>query len=238
MPVTESFLKERTIRAKTDFDGLLIKSLDCAWEFKNKYSSEDCRYKFFAHFFELNGWLILQLDEFLRLLESQQIKFNEKTLDAKHRLTFLDQFDTINRANYCTTGIFYTEQLLKSINVKMGINAARDKYWNITKNLLVYLEPSLTSDDIKDNRNHLILNTPAQIRNTLHNNGYAGMEFDIVVDERILSFKKGQLLVGTGWITLYKIFGALTELLLEILNNPKIRNIRDIPELYPSEQGI
>jgi hypothetical protein len=106
MPVTEAFLKERTLLAKTEFDKFLIKTADCSLKFKDKYSLDDCRYTFFAHFFELNGWLMIQLDQFLGLLDSQQqIKFNNKVLDAKHRSTFLDQFDTINRANYCTTGM-------------------------------------------------------------------------------------------------------------------------------------
>ncbi len=238
MPITESFLKDSTTKAKADFDELLMKALKCTLEHKNNYSLEDSRYKFFSHFFELNGWLIIQLDEYFRLLDSKEIKLNENVLNAKHRLTFLDQFDTINRANYCTTGIFYTEQLLKSINVNLGINTAQDKYWDITKKLLIYLDPSLTNTDIRNNRDHLILNTPAHIRNSLHNNGYVGRDLSIVVDGIKRSFREGAQIVGTGWITLYDIFDALINLLLKILHNTKISNVSNIPELYQSEQGI
>ncbi len=216
MPLSEAFLRERGILAKIDFDKLLVKSLDCSLKYKNKYS-EDCRYKFFTHFFELNCWLINQLDNYLGLLDSKEIRFNDHVLDAKHRSTFLDQFDTINRANYCTTGIFYTEQLLKSINVKIDKHLSRDGYWNITRDLLFYLEPSLAksliksqtkslkanyikmkNDIIKNDKNHLILNTPAQIRNTLHNNGYTNKDFDIIVDNKLISIKEHEQLVGTG----------------------------------------
>ena len=255
MPVTEAFLKERTLLAKPEFYKFLLKTADCSLKFKDKYSLDDCRYTFFAHFFELNGWLMIQLDQFLDLLDSQeQIKFNDKALDDKHRSTFLDQFDTINRANYSTTGIFYTEQLLKSINVTIGKHLSRDGYWNITRDLLFYLDPSLTesltkslkkpnyikmkNDIIKNDKNHLILNTPAQIRNTLHNNGYTNKDFDIVVNDKLISVKKDKQLVGKGWMTLCKVFDALIELLLVILYNPKIEKIKRIPELYKSEQGI
>ena len=258
MPVTEAFLKERTLLAKTEFDKFLTKTADCSLKFKDRYSLDDCRYTFFAHFFELNGWLMIQLDQFLGLLDSQQqIKFNDKELDAKHRSTFLDQFDTINRANYWTTGIFYTEQLLKSINVKIDKHLSRDGYWNITRDLLFYLEPSLgksliksqtkslkanyikiKNDIIKSDKNHLILNTPAQIRNTLHNNGYTNKDIDIIVDNKLISIKEHEQLVSTGWITLCKVFDALIELVLVILHNPKIERIKHIPELYKSEQGI
>jgi hypothetical protein len=254
MPVTEAFLKERTLLAKPEFYKFLLKTADYSLKFKDNYSLGDCRYTFFAHFFELNGWLMMQLDQFLGLLDSkEQIKFNDKVLDAKHRSTFLDQFDTINRANYCTTGIFYTEQLLKSINVKIGKHLSRDGYWNITRDLLFYLDPSLTesltkslkkgnyikmkNEIIKNDKNHLILNTPAQIRNTLHNNGYTNKDFDIIVNNKLISVKKDKQLVGTGWITLCKVFYDLIELLLVILHNPKIKRIKHIPELYKSEQG-
>lgn len=60
---SEAFLKDKTIMAKTDFDKLLLKSLNYGRNYKNKYSIEDCRYKFFAHFFEPNGWLIIQLKQ-------------------------------------------------------------------------------------------------------------------------------------------------------------------------------
>jgi hypothetical protein len=254
MPVTEAFLKERTLLAKPEFYKFLLKTADCSLKFKHNYSLGDCRYTFFAHFFELNGWLMIQFDQFLGMLDSQErIKFNDKVLDVKHRSTFLDQFDTINRANYCTTGIFYTEQLLKSINVKIGKHLSRNGYWNITRDLLFFLDPSLTkslakslkkanyikmkNDIIKKDKNHLILNTPAQIRNTLHNNGYTNKDFDVIIDNMLISIKKDKQLVGTGWITLCKVFDALVELLLEILHNPKIEGIRYIPELYKSEQG-
>lgn len=257
MPTTEVFLKEKTLLAKTCFDEFLIKTANYSLKFKDKYSLGDCRYTFFAHFFELNGWLMIQLDQFLGLLESkEQIKFNNKVLDAKQRPTFLDQFDTINRANYCTTGSFYTEQLLKSINVKIDKHLSRDGYWNITRDLLFYLEPSLgksllksqtkslkanyikmKNDIIKSDKNHLILNTPAQIRNTLHNNGYTNKDFDIIVDNKIISIKEHEQLAGTGWITLCKVFDALIELVIAILHNPKIARIKRIPELYKSEQG-
>jgi hypothetical protein len=38
MPVTEAFLKERTLLAKTEFDIFLTKTADCSLKFKDKYS--------------------------------------------------------------------------------------------------------------------------------------------------------------------------------------------------------
>ena len=169
-------------------------------------------------------------------MESQEIKFNDHVLDAKHRLTFLDQCDTINRGNYCTTGMFYTEQLLMSINSYLKEYDENDGYSTLTKKLLIFLGYS-EANNILDNRNYVILNTPAQIRNTLHNNGYAGRDFKIIIDGEICHIIKGQQLERTGWATLYKIFEALIELLNEILDNNKIENIKYIPELYKSEQG-
>lgn len=171
------------------------------------------------------------------MLDTQGIKFNDMQLDPKHRSTFLDQFDPINRGNYCTTGTFYIEQLLMSINSYLKESEKNDGYSVLIKKMLIFLDRT-QANDILDNRNYIILNTSAQIRNTLHNNGYAGRDYKIIIDGQIYPIVKGQRLEWTGWPTLYKIFDALIELLNDIFGNNKIKNIRFIPELYRSEQGI
>ncbi len=48
----------------------------------------------------------------------------------------------------------------------------------------------------KNDKNHLILNTPAQIRNTLHNNEYTNKDLDIIVDNKLISIKEHRTVSG------------------------------------------
>lgn len=215
-------LNQITHNARNDFLNLLKKSWNCVQTYEKKYSGTDVRSHFFIVFAELNLWLLIQLDSFSEMLDNNTDRISRyMNLNPNSRLMFLSQYDTINRASYCTHAMFEVEDFLKLIGLKVGMKPT-NKYG-------LFIEEFLKRIDKYDGNTILILKSPAHIRNSLHNNGYASYDFELLVGNNLYKFVKDQQVYYTGWDNLYLMFDRLIDKIVEIIDSPKIQIINQIP---------
>src|SRR5919202_5768163 len=128
-------LHEKTQTARIDFNNLALKSWEKAHENNRFHGSDDIRCDFFVVISELNSWLLIQLDTFLEILESNNTKIPKYAkLAPNDGIQFLLQFDMLNRASYCTNAMFYVERFLNVIGSRIGVN--KGSYSGYTSNLL------------------------------------------------------------------------------------------------------
>ena len=191
-------LHEKTQAARIDFNNLASKSWEKAQENGRFHGSDDIRCDFFVIFSELNLWLVIQLDTFLELLDSNSTKIPKyASLTPNDRIQFLLQYDTLNRASYCTNAMFQIEYFLNVIGSKIGVE--KDGYYRYTKSLLSRL-------NIYDDNKFKTLNAPAQIRNSLHNNGCPDRDFEVTIrDDCINSLKVNQSYILVGGVCTYSL---------------------------------
>ena len=184
-------LHEKTQTARIDFNNLATKSWKKAQENGRFHGSDDIRSDFFVIFSELNLWLLIQLDTFLELLESDSMKISKYvSLTPNDRIQFLLQYDTLNRASYCTNAMFQVEHFLNVIGSRIGVE--KDSYYRYTKSLLSRL-------NMYDDNKFKTLNAPAQIRNSLHNNGCSDRDFEVTIRGRLYKFAKSKSIIYTSW---------------------------------------
>ena len=213
-------LHKKTQTARIDFNNLASKSWEKAQENDRFHGSDDMRSDFFVTFSELNLWLLVQLDTFLELLKSDNIKISKNvSLTPNDRIQFLLQYDTLNRASYCTNAMFQVEHFLNVIGSKIGVE--KDGYYSYTKSLLSRL-------NIYDDNKFKTLNAPAQIRNSLHNNGCPDRDFEVTIRGRLYKFVKSKPIMYTGWGGLYIFFDELLNIIIEITDNHALRKIPKI----------
>jgi hypothetical protein len=213
-------LHEKTQTARIDFNNLASKSWEKAQENGRFHGSDDIRCDFFVIFSELNLWLLIQLDTFLELLESNGTKIPKyASLTPNDSIQFLLQYDTLNRASYCTNAMFQIKHFLNVIGSKIGVE--KDSYYRYTKSLLSRL-------NIYDDNKFKTLNAPAQIRNSLHNNGCPDRDFEVTIRGRLYKFVKNKPIVYTGGGNLYIFFDELLNIIIEITDN---RVLRKIPKI-------
>jgi hypothetical protein len=223
LDTSEVFLKQITKNAVTDFSSLLKRSWIHAQEYHQRYGKDDARCDFFIVFSELNLWLLLQLDNFLELLDQSSTKIGrhmELTVVATNQ--FLLQYDTVNRSSYCTKAMFDVENFLVSIAKSLSLPRDNKGYFRFTRALLSHL-------GILDNQKFSVLNAPAQVRNALHKNGYADHDFQVTLRQRSYKFTKGDQVKFTGWGNLYIFFDELLDVLVEIIGNPNVQQVNKIP---------
>src|SRR5919199_1234565 len=213
-------LHKKTQTARIDFNNLASKSWEKAQENDRFHGSDDIRYDFFVIFSELNLWLLIQLDTLLELLKSDSIKISKNvSLTPNDRIQFLLQYDTLNRASYCTNAMVQVEHFLNIMGNKIGVE--KDSYYSYTKSLLSRL-------NIYDDNKFKILNAPAQIRNSLHNNGCPDRDFEVTIRGRLYKFVKSKPIMYTGGGNLYIFFDELLNIIIEITDN---RVLRKIPKI-------
>lgn len=149
--------------AKADFFVMLTRCLNYSQRYEKEYGKDDMRSDFYIIFSQLNMWLLLQLDYLLQMLDPSNENTSKYTnLTSESRKVFLVQYDTINRASYCSKAIFDVEHFLMTISKVLGLFTKKG-FYNISKQIMQYL-------DIEDQETKLrILNAPAKIRNSLHN---------------------------------------------------------------------
>jgi len=120
--------------------------------------------------------------------------------------------------------MFRAEDFIK--NLMKGLQKPpKGNYFNFTKVLLKHLK-------INEPQKHLILNAPYQLRNSLHNNGYAYHDFKVTLQNNNYIFEKGKQIKFTGWNHLYIFFDEFTEFIIEIINSPIVKKISKIPHTY------
>ena len=105
---------------------------------------------------------------------------------------------------------------------KIGVE--KDSYYSYTKSLLSRL-------NIYDDNKFKILNAPAQIRNSLHNNGCPDRDFEVTIRGRLYKFVKNKPIVYTGWGNLYIFFDELLNIIIEITDNRALRKIPKIKRI-------
>ena len=82
----------------------------------------------------------------------------------------------------------------------------------------------LTVDQFK------ILNVPADIRNSLHNNGYhVENDFEVTIRGKFYKFEKGKKVMLAGWNNLYIIFDELLNVIEIIIESPQVKQLPKIP---------
>ena len=213
-------LREKTQTARIDFNNLALKSWEKAHENSRFHGSDDIRCDFFVVFSELNSWLLIQLDTFLELLESNNTKIPKYAkLAPTDGIQFLLQFDMLNRSSYCTNAMFHVEHFLNVIGSRIGVD--KGSYYSYTKNLLSRL-------NMYDDDKFKMLNAPAQIRNSLHNNGCPDREFEVTIRGRLYKFVKSKPIIYTGWDSLYIFFDELLNIIIEITDKHALRKIPKI----------
>jgi len=213
-------LREKTQTARIDFINLALKSWEKAQENGRFHGSDDIRSDFFVIFSELNLWLLIQLDTFLEILESDTIKISKHVpLTRNDRIQFLLQFDTLNRASYCTNAMFHVEYFLNVIGSRIGVD--KDSYYSYTKSLLSRL-------NMYDDYKFKMLNAPAQIRNSLHNNGCPDRDLEVTIRGRLYKFVRSKPIIYTGWESLYIFFDELLDIMIEITEKHALRKIPKI----------
>jgi len=113
---------ELTKNANRDFRKILEKSWILGQRFSKEYGKDDVRCDFFIVFSELNLSILLELVHLSELLKSTNTEIEQyMKLTPNDRVQFLLQFDTLNRANYLTHGMFEVENFLKSLKDGLGI---------------------------------------------------------------------------------------------------------------------
>jgi hypothetical protein len=216
-------LYQITREAKGNFVLVLNKVWRLHQEYDKKYTITDARTDFFSAFAELNLWLLIQLDSFLEILDKNNDRISRyMTMNSANRTQFLAQYDTINRATFCSKAMFDVEHFLRFSAKGLQLSLQNNNYGTLADELLRTVGIT-TSDSL------LIMKNIAHIRNSLHNNGYAGYDFVMLVGSNRYSFTKGQQVYHTGWDSLYVMFDKLINKLVEIINSKKFKSIKIIP---------
>ena len=108
---------------------------------------------------------------------------------------------------------------LNVLGSKIGVE--KDSYYRYTRSLLTHL-------NMYDDTKFKTLNAPAQIRNSLHNNGCPDRDFEVTIRGRLYKFVKSKPIIYTGWGNLYIFFDELLNIIIEITDN---RALRKIPKI-------
>ena len=208
--------------APLNFGNLLCDIYTLFVKYGKAYGNEDGRTVFFAHSFQLNLWLLIQFDSFLEVFASNSNRVSSHAqLSSENASQFVSQYDTINRANYCTRAMFDVEFFLKSIVKELKRNPDVG-YRALTKKLKDELKLSDYQCDI--------LNLPAVTRNTLHNNGYhREKDWEVVIGRRKYKFEKDKKVRFAGWDNLYIMFDELLDVLEVIVESQKLKSLANIP---------
>jgi hypothetical protein len=187
----------------------------------NGYGPEDARAEYFAQYYLLNLWLLIQFDSFLEVFASNSNKVSKYApLTPQNTIQFMSQYDTINRASYCTKAMFDVEHFLKSVAKPLRKDAKR--YRDMTKNL----KNSLKLTDYHLN----VLNLPARVRNSLHNNGYhKENNFQMKIRGHEYKFVKDEKIACSGWDKLYIMFDELLNVIEVIIESERVRQEPMIP---------
>jgi hypothetical protein len=156
-------LPQLIVNTKPNFINLSQKTRGLIEKYNNAYGPEDARTEFFIQNLLLNVWLLIQFDSFPEVFASNSNKMSRYAQLTPQDVTqFMSQYDTINKASYCTKAMFDVEHFLNSVAKLLGIKARG--YRDMTGKLKNSL--NLTGYQLD------ILNVPARVRNSLHNNGY------------------------------------------------------------------
>ena len=111
------------------------------------------------------------------------------------------------------------EHFLNVIGSRIGVD--KGSYYSYTKNLLSRL-------NMYDDDKFKMLNAPAQIRNSFHNNGCPDRDFEVTIRGRLYKFVKSKPIMYTGWENMYKFFDELLNIMIEVTDKHALRKIPKI----------
>jgi len=217
-------LNQIAINAQSNFINFRQKLLSLSQKYMNVHGADDARADFFMVHFILNIWLLIQFDSFLEVLDRHSNRLSRYIqLNEDDRTRFMSQYDTITRASYCTKAMFEVEHFLHTLANRLdGIIASRDGYWKMTERLQKSL--NLKGYQFK------VLNTPALVRNSLHNDGYHnGKYFKVVIRGKSYEFVSGKQVNFSGWDNLYIMFDELIDVIDFIVDSTKVKQLPKIP---------
>jgi hypothetical protein len=215
-------LNQTIIDVQTDFKKLLQKTYALIQKYNNAYGDGDGRAEFFVQSFLLNLWLLIQFDSFLEVFARRSNRVSRHApFSPQDSILFRDQYDTINRASYCTKAILNVEHFLKSIVKLLGMNKEVG-YGEMTRKLK---NPLNLTDYQLD-----ILNALAHVRNSLHNNGYHTEEdFEMVIRGKSYKFEKDKQVKFSGWDNLYIMFDEVLDVIVVIIESTEVKQLAKIP---------
>jgi hypothetical protein len=178
-------LNQIIVNAQTNFNNLLQKTQALIEKYNNAYGAEDARAEFFVGYYILNLWLLIQFDSFLEVFAPRSNRVSRHVqLTPQNTTQFMAQYDTINRASYCTNAMFNVENFLNSLTERLG-KKKDGGYRTVTRTIKDSLK--LIDEQFK------ILNVPAVVRNSLHNNGYhTEKDFEVVIRGKLYKFETGK----------------------------------------------
>lgn len=206
-------IQNEVIKARQNFSKFYTDLRTEAYSNRDKYSEEDIRCGFFVILYQDVLWPSLVLEEFSQVINEKTSVKEFLMMDDIPRLQFLFSYNQITRMSFLTKFMFDIEDFLKSIMAASG-NPMDDGYYVMTEKLLKLL-------DLYDKQNHGILNAPAQIRNSLHNGGFASYDFEVIIKEKTFKFKRGERIVFASWDNIYLILDELVNLIKIIIKNKK-----------------
>ena len=215
-------LNQTIVDVQRNFKNLLQKTYALIQKYNKAYGEEDGRAEFFVQYFLLNLWLLIQFDSFLEVFARRSNRVSRYIqFTPEDTIQFKSQYNTINRATYCTKAMFDVEHFLKSIAKLLGMNTEVG-YQEMTRKL----KNSLNLTDYQLD----ILNALARVRNSLHNNGYHTEEdFEMVIRGNSYKFEKDKQVKFSGWGNLYIMFDELLDVIEFILETTDVKKLAKIP---------
>lgn len=207
--------------ARLEFRNLLQKLHTLMQKYDNTYGDEDARCEFFVMYFQLNLWMVIQFDSFLEVLDRRSDRVSRYIiLTEQDRTQFMAQYDTINRASYCTKAMFEVEHFLNSISKELSLTT--HSYRDMIRKLKNKL--NLGNDQFN------ILIAPALIRNSLHNNGFHSKnDFKVVIRGKSYKFEKDKRVMFAGWDNMYIMFDELLDVIEYIIQSPQVMQLSKVP---------
>jgi len=218
-------LNQNTEKAIEDFGTLHDKLFNESRGNSKKFPDGDIRTHFFFTLCELNIWMLINLRTFREMLDESDKKIaNYLKLPEKGKIQVLVAFDIFNRITYTTQFMFQVEDFIKNL-LKALNEPPKNRYYEFTKQFLKKIKK------FRD-QSWRILVAPSQLRNSLHNNGFAYDDFFIRLKGKDYRFIKGQRIDCGGWDTLFIFLNNLVDILVDGIKSEKLEAIKFIPHTY------
>jgi hypothetical protein len=175
------------IQAETDFQILCSKLTDLAT--RMSYLSTDGRGRALHSLISICMWMLLEIKH-IQPYASGNISqltamFGINNPDAAR---FVNSMDTFLRASFLTIFMFEVENLLKKIRNNLSSTSTGNKYYDISKDVLLITHPSNWQ------QKHDILQVPAYTRNCLHSSGiHTKPTVSVTIGTENFNFIQGQM---------------------------------------------
>lgn len=205
------------------YDSLLKETWKHFLNYDKIYGQEDYRSVYFGTLVSSILWTISQLEIFSNHIPNPIICNRFDNLEESSFAQILVQYDTINRKTFVFDTMALSEDFMNSICIevfKKQFNTYKESIDEITKSIFSGGQDKLN-----------ILYSLYLVRNSLHNNGFIKrkiQEFDLTIETKTYSFRNNSQITFSGWDNLHILIQKLLETIVEIIENPIIKNITKI----------